>query len=474
MKLDRRQLLAISVAAIAIPTSAIAPAYAGPADRRPVPESRKLVSPAVEAELLRVAARIGDPVLRGLWIDCFPNALDTTVSLGGSDAEPDAFIITGDIPCMWLRDSSCQVRPYLHLAKDDAVLTRLYRGLIRRQAQSIQIDPYANAFMQDPRVATSLDWARSDQTTMKPGVAERKWEPDSLLHPMRLAHAYWQHTGDPVPFDAVWKEGLRLSIATLDEQRRMRTDGPYQFQRRALASSDTLTGDGFGAPSRKVGLIHSAFRPSDDACVLPFHVPSNLFAVRALVDIAVVAEKAAGDLDLANSARTLSADLAAAVARYGTMSLEDRTTVYAYEVDGFGNALFFDDANIPSLSSLSYLGACRNDDPLFTLSAARAWSVENPWFFSGHAASGIGSPHTGDRRIWPMSLVIHALSSDDPATIRLALQALVRAGAGTGFMHEAFDADDPATYSRRWFGWANSLFAELILRVEQSRPELLA
>lgn len=438
---------------------------AQPGDDRPAPADRRFTSPAVEAERSAIAARIANPKIRRLWNNCFPNTLDTTVALGGSDQVPDTVVITGDIPCLWLRDSACQVRPYLHLAARDAALTRLFRGLIGRHARSILIDPYANAFMADPSAPTSLDWARGDVTEMKPGVAERKWEVDSLLHPMRLAHDYWRATGDAAPFNTEWRAAMALAVETLVAQQRLTGAGPYRFQRRALSAIDTLAGDGYGAPTRKVGLIHSMFRPSDDACVLPFLIPSNIFAVRALSDLATLAELAAGDTALAAAARQLAGQLRTALAAHGTMRLADGAIVYAYEVDGFGNALFMDDANIPSLSSLAYLGACSRNDPLFRRTAARAWSRANPYFYSGRAGAGIGGPHVGAGQIWPMSLMVRALSTDDPATVALCLKTLAATDAGTGFMHEAFDEDDPARFTRPWFAWANSLFAEMILQL---------
>ncbi|MBO0034523.1 glycoside hydrolase family 125 protein, partial [Listeria monocytogenes] len=75
-------------------------------------------------------------------------------------------------------------------------------------------------FMEDPSARTNLGWAKDDKTEMKPGVAERKWEIDSLCYPMRLAHGYWQATRDPAPFDARWAAAARLSIATFREQQR--------------------------------------------------------------------------------------------------------------------------------------------------------------------------------------------------------------------------------------------------------------
>jgi meiotically up-regulated gene 157 (Mug157) protein len=441
--------------------------------KRPAVGARRFTSRAVEREIARVSAKIGDPKLRWMFANCYPNTLDTTVRLSTVDGGPDAFVITGDIPCLWLRDSSAQMAPYLHLAREDAPLRQVFHGLIARQARSILIDPYANAFMEDPTAKTDLSWSLSDKTDMKPGVAERKWEIDSLCYPMRLAHGYWQATRDRAPFDARWAEAARLSIATFRVQQRKDGPGPYSFLRKSDRNIETMPLDGYGNPSRPVGLIHCGFRPSDDACLYPFLIPSNLFAVTALRELAVVAQGARGDAALAQDATALADEVARALVEHGRMRLRDGSEVWAYEVDGFGNAIFMDDANVPSLSGLGYLGCVPANDPLWLRTQAAAWSPANPYFFRGKAGEGIGGPHVGLRQIWPMSLIIRGLSSDDPATIRACLKTLRDTDAGTGFMHETFDQDDPAQFTRSWFAWANGLFGELIVRVANTRPALL-
>lgn len=476
MIIDRRDMLAgglaLGAAAALGPGAALAGQSAEATSRPPVAD-RLFTSRAVEREIARVSARIADPELRRLFVNCYPNTLDTTVFLSSIDGRPDAFVITGDIDCMWQRDSSAQINPYLHLTRQDAALRELCRGLIARQARSILIDPYANAFMRDPQAATSLPWAKADDTEMKPGVAERKWEVDSLCYPMRLAHDYWQASGDTTPFDALWAEAARASIRTFREQQRKHSPGPYRFLRRDRLSTETLMLDGYGAPSRKVGMIHSMYRPSDDACVFPFLVPSNLFAVVALNKLARLAG-AVHQPDLANAAIELAAEVDAATKAHGPMI--DTATgqhLWAYEVDGFGNGHFMDDANVPSLSSLAYLGAVRADDPLFRRTQDAAWSERNPYFFKGKAAEGIGGPHAGLRMIWPMAIAMRALSTDDDATIRQCLRALKASHAGRYFMHEAFDQDDPSRFTRHWFAWANGLFGELMIDLARRKPALL-
>ncbi|WP_242137825.1 glycoside hydrolase family 125 protein [Sphingomonas sp. TREG-RG-20F-R18-01] len=472
MILTRREALVGGVAGATLAASPALGTVPFPS-QRPDASARRFTSRAVEREIARVSAKIGDAKLRWMFANCYPNTLDTTVRLRTIDGAPDAFVITGDIPCLWLRDSSAQMTPYLHLAREDAPLRTVFRGLIARQARSILIDPYANAFMEDPSAKTTLSWALTDKTEMKPGVAERKWEIDSLCYPMRLAHGYWQATRDPTPFDARWAAAARLSIATFRAQQRKDGPGPYRFLRVSDRNIETMPLEGLGNPSRSVGLIHCGFRPSDDACLYPFLIPANLFAVTVLRELAVVAQGARGDAALAQEATALADEVARALAEHGRMRLRDGSDVWAYEVDGFGNAIFMDDANVPSLSGLGYLGCVAPNDPLWLRTQAAAWSPANPYFFKGKAGEGIGGPHVGLRQIWPMSLIVRALSSDDPATIRACLKTLRDTDAGTGFMHETFDQDDPAQFTRSWFAWANGLFGELIVRIAHTRPALL-
>ena len=440
--------------------------------RRPPPAQRKLVSPAVETVIARVKSSVADPEIAWLFETCYPNTLDTTVELGDLDGGPDTFVVTGDIPAMWLRDSSAQAWPYLPLARSDEVLRRMFRGLIRRHARSILLDPYANAFLRDPHGSTPLSWAAQDMTDMKPGVAERKWEIDSLCHPIRLAHGYWRATGDASPFDGVWRDAMRQVVKTFREQQRLTGRGPYHFQRNSETPSDTLALDGYGAPTRKVGLIHSMFRPSDDACTLPFLIPANLFAVASLRRLAEMARGVHGDAPFAAECETLANGVEAALRAHGVME-DGGERFWAYEADGFGDQIFMDDANVPSLLSLPYLGCCSRGDPLYQQTRRRILSERNPYFFRGTAAEGVGGPHVGLRMIWPMSIMIRAMTSDDDREILACLSALKRTHAGTGFMHEAFDQDDPSHFTRPWFAWANSLFGELILDLDARKPALL-
>lgn len=437
---------------------------------RPKPSERRFRSPAVEEFLLERRARIGDPLLAELFVNCFPNTLDTTVLPGQFEGKPDTAVLTGDIAAMWLRDSSAQVWPYLPLVVKDAALRQLLEGVIRRQTRCILIDPYANAFMADLN-APPLPWSLKDLTDMKRGVGERKWEIDSLCYPIRLAHGYWRKSGDTNPFDSQWRQAMRLVVNTLRVQQRRHGTGPYHFQRESTVSTETLPGAGFGNPVRPVGLIASGFRPSDDACIFPFLVPSNLFAVTSLRELAEMAHAILHDDSLANDAGGLAGEVERALGQYG-IATTPVGTIWAYEVDGFGGQLLMDDANVPSLLGLPYLESSP-DAGLYARTRAFCWSDRNPWFFRGSAGEGIGGPHEGKDMIWPMSQIIYALTSRDGDEIRRILTMLKGSAAGSGFMHESYYKDDPKRFTRAWFAWANSLFGELVGTLAATRPELL-
>jgi uncharacterized protein len=440
--------------------------------RRPPVSQRKFSSRAVENTIVRVKAQIADPELAWLFENCYPNTLDTTVQIETVNGQPDAFIITGDIDAMWLRDSSCQVWPYVSLAKPDGNLQRLFRGLIARQSRCILLDPYANAFLLDAQ-SKPLSWAVDDRTEMRPGVAERKWEVDSLCYCIRLAHGYWRATGDTGPFDAEWAQAMRKVFSTFREQQRKHGPGPYHFQRRAESPLDTLPLNGYGNPARPIGMIYSMFRPSDDACIYPLFVPANLFAVISLRQLAEMASAVLSDAIFANGCRRLADEVETALAQYGRTRDAVRGDVWVYEVDGYGNQLFMDDANLPGLLGLPYLGCCSQDDALYRRTRARVLSEDDPYFFKGSAAEGIGGPHVGADMIWPMSIIMRALTSSDDDEIRKCLHMIKSTHAGTGFMHEAFNKDNPANFTRPWFAWSNSLFGELIVKLSQERPALL-
>jgi len=308
---------------------------------------------------------------------------------------------------------------------------------------------------------------------MKPGLHERKWEIDSLCYPIRLAHGYWKATGDTSIFDEEWQSAMELVYSTFIEQQRKNDRGPYSFKRVTSWQSDTLPGNGYGNPIKPVGLICSMFRPSDDATVFPFLIPSNFFAIKSMRQLADIQETVTNNLPFALKLRTLASEVEGALMNYAVATHLNYGSILAYEVDGFGNKLFMDDANVPSLLSLPYLGCIEAGSDLYINTRRFLLGNDNPWYFEGRAAKGIGSPHTLENMIWPIALIMQALTSNQPDEIRSCISMLKSTHAGKGFMHESFHKDDPAKFTRSWFAWANTLFGELIIKVHQEYPELL-
>ncbi|MEP6611563.1 MAG: glycoside hydrolase family 125 protein, partial [Mucilaginibacter sp.] len=300
-----------------------------------------------------------------------------------------------------------------------------------------------------------------------------KWEIDSLCYPIRLAHKYWELTGDATPFDAQWKAAIQLTLKTFKEQQRKEDAGPYSFQRKTSWATDGVPMNGYGYPVKPVGLICSAFRPSDDATLFMYLVPSNFFAVVSLKQAAEMVKKISNDAPLANELLLLAAEVEAALKKYATIDHPDYGKIYAYEVNGYGSYNLMDDANVPSLLSLPYLSAVAKEDAVYQNTRKMLLSLNNPFFFKGKAGEGIGGPHAGKDMIWPLGIIIRGLTSSDDEEIKACIAILKSSHAGTGFMHESFHKDDAANFSRKWFAWANTLFGEFLWETYKTKPNLL-
>ena len=437
---------------------------------RPVLADRHFISSVVEETIANAKKKITDPKLAWMFENCFPNTLDTTVEFGTKNGKPDTFVITGDIHAMWLRDSTAQVWPYLPLTTKDEKLKALLAGVIHRQTQCVLLDPYANAFNKE---LIPGEWM-SDQTDMKPGLHERKWEIDSLCYTIRLAYYYWKTTGDVSIFDADWKKAATSIVDTFKVQQRKTDSGPYKFERETTRQLDTLSNNGYGRPLNPVGLINSSFRPSDDAATYGFLVPSNLFAITSLKQLVEISIEVTEDEDFAKSCLMLADEVENAIQKHAVVKHPKYGKVYAFEVDGYGNSTFMDDANVPSLLALPYLGCIDKSDNIYQNTRKLVWSEDNPYFFKGKAAEGIGGPHVGYDMIWPMSIIMRAMTSSDDQEISWCVKTLCNTDAGTGFMHESFDKNDPMKFTRSWFAWANTLFGELLLKlINESKEKLL-
>ena len=449
------RIFALTIACICLSSSA-------QQSNRPKESDRLFRSKVIDQKIEEVKQQLsGNPKLAWMFENCFPNTLETTVHYRVLDGHDDTFVYTGDIHAMWLRDSGAQVWPYVQFANDDPKLKKMLRGVILRQWKCIVLDPYANAFNDGP---TGSYW-QSDQTEMKPELHERKYEIDSECYPIRLAYEYWRVTADVSIFNDEWLQAIERILQTFREQQRKEGHGPYRFLRKTDRAFDTVGWDGYGAPVRPVGLIASMFRPSDDATTLPFLIPSNFMAVNSLRKAAEVLTKVNHRYELAQGCTDLANEVAQALQQYAIVDHPKYGKIYAFEVDGFGNHLLMDDANVPSLLSMGYLGDVPMNDSVYQNTRRFVWSDDNPWFFRGKAGEGIGGPHVGHDMVWPMSIMMKCFTAQSDDEIRHCMRMLLSTDAGTGFMHESFHKDDATHFTRAWFAWQNTLFGELVLKL---------
>jgi meiotically up-regulated gene 157 (Mug157) protein len=415
-----------------------------------------------------------NPKIAWMFENCYPNTLDTTVHFdeGGNAGRGDTFIYTGDIPAMWLRDSGAQVWPYVRYAAVDPNMRKMIAGTIIRQFKLICMDPYANAFNDGPTGEGHTD----DKTGERPNknVFERKWEIDSHCYPIRLAYAYWKTTGDTSVFDEEWLDAIELTLKVFKDQQRKKGHGDYFFLRETDRQFDTKCCVGKGNPVKPCGLIASSFRPSDDATTFEFLVPANFFAVKSLRQAAEILETVNHQGRLARECTSLADEVEKALKKYAVVKHPKYGKIYAYEVDGFGNALMMDDANIPSLLSLPYLEAVDIKDPVYKKTRKFILSEYNPYFHKGKVAEGVGSPHIDHDMIWPMSIMMRAFTAQSDKEIKKCVEMLMNTDANTGFMHESFHKDNADDFTREWFAWQNSLFGELIVHlIDNGKLEVL-
>lgn len=355
-------------------------------------------------------------------------------------ADGTAYVKTGDIPAEWLRDASAQVRPYLFFAKSDIKVASLLRGIIAREGKYLQVDPYANAFTIDYRV-----W-------------EQKFELDSLAYPIMLAWSYWKATGDPSIFTGDISLGFDKALETMEREQDHARNSKYAH--RELRDDN---GNPRPNPVGYTGMIWTGFRPSDDACKFNYLIPSEMMAVVALGDLEEIERTVYRNLLKSNRAKTLRAEVQDGIQKYGEVFTPNYGYVYAYEVDGLGRQLLMDDANIPSLLSAPYLGYTKADSFVYKNTRRFLLSRDNPYFYVGTVARGIGSAHTSDGYVWPLALLMQGLTATGEPERREVLGELLASDPGDHLLHESFDPNDPLKNTRRDFGWPNALFSEFVM-----------
>jgi meiotically up-regulated gene 157 (Mug157) protein len=393
----------------------------------------------------------------------FANTLLTTVK---KQADGTTFLLTGDIPAMWLRDSTAQVRPYLVVAKKDDDLKQMIAGLVRKQFFYINIDPYANAFNETANGAGHQD----DQTVMNDWIWERKYEIDSLCYPVQLAYLLYKNTGETSQFNEDFVSGVK-KILHVFKTEQDHNHSPYEFVRDTWRIEDTLVNEGKGSPVAPTGLLWSGFRPSDDRCVYGYLIPSNAFAVVILEYLVELFETVLKDKDIVETSLALIKDIEAGMEKFGYTKNRAGEKVFAYEVDGLGNATLMDDSNVPNLIALPYLGYNTSDSTVYEQTRKTLLSKENPFYYEGQFARGIGSSHTPENYIWPIAMAMEGMTTEDKADKERILDQLVATDGGTHLMHEGFDVNDPTQYTREWFSWANMMFCELVMDYFDIRVE---
>lgn len=403
------------------------------------------------------------PKLAQLYRNCYPNTLETATEILDDGS---VFVLTGDIPAMWLRDSTAEVSHYISMAAEHEEIRNIIKGVIRKQREYISVEPYANAYKKFPDDHKEFN----DLPLNHPIVWERKYEIDSLCYPLRLTYLYWKATGDNSILDESFIASAKTTVELWITEQNHFEKSPYRFTRKNCPEQDTIHNNGMGNPVEYTGMTWSGFRPSDDACRYGYLVASNMFAVVVLGYLDEMLKAVApGETELIAKAEKLAGEIRKGIAEHAVIDTEKYGKIYACEVNGMGDYFLFDDANVPSLLSAPYIGFCACDDEIYRNTRNFILSKDNPYYYEGKFAKGVGSPHTPEGYIWHIALSMQGLSSDSAEEIREILHMLETTDGGTGYMHEGFDANDPNKFTRSWFSWSCALFAELVEKAVDER-----
>ncbi|KAK1750931.1 hypothetical protein QBC47DRAFT_455018 [Echria macrotheca] len=476
---------------------------------RPHPSCRSFNLPSLEALIARMKTVIKDPDLFRLFENSYPNTLDTMIKWRGyatytnpetmertQTDEELTYVITGDIDAMWLRDSASQVYSYLPLleASDSSdSLASLWRGLINAHARYITISPYCHSFQppEESGISPTHNGAYSQNHPDPPynpqKVFDCKWELDSLASLLQVSAAYYERTGDAAFFGKYrWIDAVQAAVDAAGAMRLGTYDASGKVQKSAWTftgwtnrGSETLTNDGLGNPSKENGMVRTAFRPSDDACIYQFLVPANMMFASYLERASFIMERLSDPRagNLTGAMRDFAAGIRRGVDKDAVVRHREFGDIFAYEVDGFGGANLMDDANIPSLLAMPLYNYSvkKEETEIYRNTRRFVLSESNPYYAKGPVLSAVGGPHLGPGKGWPMAAIVAAMTALEPISgvedvdkaVEEQLRMVLDSTAGTGIMHESVNAWNEQDWTRSWFGWANGLFGELVLRMEK-------
>jgi hypothetical protein len=376
--------------------------------------------------------------LEKIYLTAFDEALNRHAT---RQRDGTTYVSTGDIEAEWLRDASAVMEPYIGEASSDVRIREALRGVIAREARYILIDPYANAFSADYK------------------VVERKFEVDSLLYPIWFADRYWRRTGDDSIFTLQVNRAFERVLQTLrDEQ---------HHDKRSHYRHPDLANGGKGSWVHYTGMIWTGFRPSDDPARYQYNIPDNMFAVVVLERLAAIEREIYHNNRDAGNAWGLALEAQAGIEQYGKISVRGSGKMYAYEVDGYGHVNLMDDANIPSLLSIPYFSYVPANDSVYQNTRRFILSSANPYYYHGRYATGVGSPHTPHGYVWPLALIMQALTSSDPTEVNRVMGYIGASDVGDHRLHESFNADWPEQFTRDDFAWPNALYGELVQQQKQ-------
>ena len=376
--------------------------------------------------------------------------------------------------------------PLLTTSTSNDSIASLYRGVINLQSRYINTSPHCNAFQPpiESDVAPANNTSGSDDTVYpkvsNTSVFECKYELDSLAAFLEISTNYYSGTSDLAFFSQFqWVDTIQTVLNVVNDLiiGTYSANGsvnplPYTFTRLTTSGTETLSNTGRGNPVQGgTGLIRSFFRPSDDATIFQLFVPANMMFARYLASCALIMQPL--NPALAAEMSTLASSLRAAIEAYGVVTDPVHGQIYAYEVDGYGSRNIMDDANIPSLLSAPFFGYLNASSPVYQNTRSKILSSSNPYFMRGPVINSVGGPHDGPGYGWPMASIVRVLTSDNDTEIAKVLKEIVSSTDGLDLIHESINTFNVSDWTRQWFSWANGLFGQMILDLDERKPYLL-